>query len=140
MPTFRGKMSTFGGPDDKGMSPNEGLALVSASNFDSMSKYFLPEQPAGTTGLARRLNPDTFYIACRWYYKVMPKEALRSSLAKVTNIRKGPSSFGVSAMAQPIDWGPNESTGRVADLSPGLAKSLSLRTDDEVEVQFPADE
>ena len=37
-------------------------------------------------------------------------------------------------MALPADWGPNEKTGRVADLSPGLMEALGIDTDDEVEV------
>jgi len=38
------------------------------------------------------------------------------------------------ATAKPVDWGPNLNTGRVADLSPGLAHFLHLGTDDVVEV------
>jgi hypothetical protein len=34
--------------------------------------------------------------------------------------------------ARPADWGPNVTTGRVADLSPSLAAALELDTDDEV--------
>ena len=44
---------------------------------------------------------------------------------------------GVALMAFPADWGPNESTGRVADISPGLLADLGLSTDDEVEVLYP---
>jgi hypothetical protein len=39
--------------------------------------------------------------------------------------------------AFPADWGPNEKTGRVADLSPGLMADLRIETDGEVEVVFP---
>jgi hypothetical protein len=127
-------MSTFGGPLDTGVGPDEGLALVSKSNIDSLKEYFLNSQPPNTTGLARRLNPDSFYVACRWEYNIIPQETLLRSLAKVTNVTKGHPSFGKLAMAQPIDWGPSEDTGRVADLSPGLAKFLGLCTDDQVEV------
>jgi hypothetical protein len=44
---------------------------------------------------------------------------------------------GKSLTAFPADWGPNDSTGRVADLSPGLLADLELVTDDEVEVIYP---
>jgi hypothetical protein len=40
-------------------------------------------------------------------------------------------------MSRPCDWGPNERTGRIADLSPGVLKILKLVTDDEVEVRIP---
>jgi hypothetical protein len=41
---------------------------------------------------------------------------------------------GVALKAFPADWGPNESTGRVADLSPCLMDDLGIKTDGEVEV------
>ncbi len=34
--------------------------------------------------------------------------------------------------ARPADWGPSVKTGRIADLSPGLAALLNLDTDDDV--------
>lgn len=39
---------------------------------------------------------------------------------------------------QPVDWGPNEKTGRVSDLSPGLMKALGITTDDVVTVRMEA--
>jgi hypothetical protein len=127
----RGKASTFGGPDDTGVSPSEGLAIVNPNEMSSVADYFLPEQPPGTTGLARRLNPDKPYVACRWDYKQTPRDTLRASMVKVTNVKTGKSVY-----AKPMDWGPNEKTGRTADLSPGLARQLGVQTDDEVEVIF----
>lgn len=130
----RGRMSTFGGPDDSGVGPDEGLAIVDDKTFEGLREYFLPQQPSGTTGLARRLNPEKFYIACRWDYKLTPKAFLRQSLVRVTNLRDGK-----TAQAKPVDWGPNAQTMRVADLSPGLAAALALETDDEVEVTLEQD-
>ena len=46
-------------------------------------------------------------------------------------------STGIALTAFPADWGPNEKTGRVADLSPGLMADLRIETDDQVEVVFP---
>ena len=43
-----------------------------------------------------------------------------------------------AADARPVDWGPHISTGRVADLSPGLAAALGLRTDDVVRITISA--
>jgi hypothetical protein len=93
---------------------------------------FLASQPPGTTGTARRLNPDARYISCRWDYDRTPRDFLRRSLVVVKNIRSG-----YSTMSRPCDWGPNERTGRIADLSPGVLKILKLVTDDEVEVRIP---
>jgi N-acetylmuramoyl-L-alanine amidase len=128
-----GTSSTFGGPDDTGVSPSEGLAFI--YKFDEAPHLFLPYQPSGTTGLARRLDPDVFYIACRWDYDVTPKEMLRDSgqMALVTAKKTG-----IKRLAHPADWGPHEEqTGRAADLSPALMENLGITTDDIVEVIYP---
>jgi len=130
--TLTGKMSTFGGPADTGVSEAEGLALIEPSQLPQFSDYFLPQQPPGTTGLARRLNPDASYIACRWDYDVTSKSYLRGIKVKVSN-----TVTGQSEMAQPIDKGPDVRTGRVADLSPGLARRLGLTTDQTCTVVIP---
>jgi hypothetical protein len=125
----RGPMSTFGGPHDTGMSPSEGLALFDRPDLQDPrhKKLFLPFQPPGTTGLGRRLNPDEFYLACRWDYSVTSRSFLRNTVAQVQSVRTGQ-----VKQARPADWGPNPRTGRIADLSPGLAAALELDTDDEV--------
>jgi len=134
-PTFQvtGKMSTFGGPDDHGMSPTEGLALfepVDASD-PRYSYLFLPAPPPGTSGLGRRLDPSKFYLACRWVYSETPRDFLRNNLATILNPQNGR-----SVSARPVDWGPNPDTNRVADLSPGVAGALGLNTDDFVTVSI----
>src|SRR5262245_46549852 len=130
-----GKMSTFGGPKDTGMAADEGLALFTQKDLQNpkYSYLFLPTQPPGTTGLGRRLNPEKYYFACRWNYNDTPKEFLKRALARAEN----PSS-GRAADARPVDWGPNIATGRVADLSPGLAAALGLQTDDVVRITISA--
>ena len=131
--TLRGRMSTFGGPDDTGVSPSENLALVNSdADLSVVQAYFLNQQPPGTTGLARRLNPATYYIACRWNYADTPKEFLIRTTVAVTNPANGRMMH-----AKPIDWGPSASTGRIADLSPGLATVLGLQTDDIITVEVP---
>src|SRR4029077_11054461 len=87
MTRMRGKVSWFGGPDDTGVSPDEGLAFI--YDYDTAPHLFLDEQPYGTTGLARRLNPDKFYIACRWNYDLTSKEDLLSLKALVRNPKTG---------------------------------------------------
>jgi len=125
-----GKCSWFGGPDDKGVKPDEGLAFI--YEVDQAPHLFLPEQPPYTSGLARRLDPDVFYIACRWDYKETPRDMLLNEMALV----RVPET-DESMLAFPADWGPNEKTGRIADLSPGLMDALDIDTDDVVEVIFP---
>ena len=130
MTKISGKVSWFGGPEDMGVDPDEGLAFI--SDVDQAPHLFLPEQPPGTTGLARRLDPDAYYVACRWDYDVTPKAMLLETMALVRAVRTG-----ASRIAYPADWGPHEDTGRVADISPGLMDVLGIETDDEVEIIFP---
>jgi N-acetylmuramoyl-L-alanine amidase len=125
-----GPCSYFGGPYDTGVAADEGLAFY--DDFMQAPQLFLPYQPEGTSGLARRLNPYVHYVACRWDYETTPREVLRTEVALVRSLE-----HGTSLMAFPADWGPHESTGRIADLSPGLMRDLGLDTDDEVEVIFP---
>lgn len=128
-----GKCSTFGGPDDTGVSASEDLALYwEDSQVAEHPELFLSEQPPGTTGLARRLNPDSYYLAMRWSYEGYTKDELRDAIFLVF----APST-GRSALARAVDWGPHTDTDRVADLSPGLVAALGIQTDDEVDVIFP---
>jgi N-acetylmuramoyl-L-alanine amidase len=125
-----GPCSYFGGPDDEGVSDSEGLAFI--QTIDQAPQLFLPSQPAGTTGLARRLNPFVHYVACRWDYAKTPKPSLLEDVALVRSPKTG-----IALKAFPADWGPHQATSRVADLSPGLMDDLGIETDDEVEVTFP---
>lgn len=128
-----GRMSTFGGPGDG--PPDEGLKYFDETDLENprFASLFLPVQPPGTTGLARRLNTKSYYVACRWDEVVTPKELLRNSFARVENLQTGQ-----AAQARPVDWRPDPATGRVADLSPGLATALGLKTNDLVRVTLTA--
>ena len=99
-----GPCSHFGGPDDTGVSASEGLAFHYALT-EANQHLFLPLQPHGTSGLARRLNAKAVhYVACRWDYDVTPKEMLAGpQMALVTN-----QATGMAQTAYPADWGPNE--------------------------------
>jgi len=128
-----GKCSYFGGPDDTGVSDSEGLAFHYEITEDNQH-LFLPLQPAGTSGLARRLNAKAVhYVACRWDYSITPKEMLASDQVALVTSKE----TGMSQTAFPADWGPNAATERVADLSPALMRDLQLDTDDEVAVIYP---
>lgn len=122
-----GKCSWFGGPDDEGVSPSEGLAFI--FDVSQAPGLFLDEQPPGTTGLARRLDPSEFYIAMRWDYDEISKEDLLRTICLV----RAPDA-GISFWARPSDWGPHSDTDRIADISPGLMEALGIQTDDEVEI------
>jgi hypothetical protein len=130
---FQGKCSWFGGPNDIGVEADEGLAFL--YEYQDAPHLFLTEQPPGTTGLARRLNPETHYVACRWDYSVTPKKMLADPTLRAMVRNK---KTGKGMLAWPADWGPHEDTGRAADLSPELMDQLGLDTDDEVEVIYPA--
>jgi hypothetical protein len=128
----KGKVSWFGGPEDMGVSPSEGLAFI--YDVEDKPAIFLDEQPPGTTGLARRLDPDTFYVAMRWDYDQFSKDRLAGPEKALVRSPK----TGKKALAHPSDWGPHTSTNRVADISPGLMEHLGIMTDDEVEIVYPA--
>ena len=149
---FFGTISSFGGPKDKGVSPSENLALYEKPVFDAR-RLFLADQPKGTTGTARRLNPEIPYVAMRWAYTpssvnrtifngdhepigvcldvCTPRSWLLKNQVVVTNPKTGR-----SIAAWPVDWGPNGKTRRLIDASPGLLKALGVSTDDAVTVQF----
>ena len=129
---LKGKVSWFGGPDDTGVAPDEGLAFI--YDVDDAPDLFLSYQPDGTTGLARRLNPDAYYVACRWDYNQsdQTKTALLEEMALIRSPKTGK-----QIKVYPADWGPHQDTGRIADVSPATLEYLGITTDDEVEVIFP---
>ena len=121
-----GKMSTFGGPEDDGMSKTEGLAIFETSEeaqANDAADFFMPAFEAGAEGLGRRLRAEKLYVACRWNYQETLRAFLQDAVAHV-------SANGRTVLMRPMDWGPHEDTGRVADLSPGGAEALGLSTDD----------
>lgn len=128
----KGRVSWFGGPEDTGVSPSEGLAFL--YDVEDKPQIFLDEQPSGTSGLARRLDPSTNYIAMRWDYDQFSKDYLAGPTMALVRSPK----TGKEFKAHPADWGPHVDTNRVADLSPGLMEALGIETDDEVEVVYPA--
>jgi N-acetylmuramoyl-L-alanine amidase len=128
----KGKVSYFGGPEDTGVDADEGLAFF--YEYEDAPHLLLDEQPPGTTGLARRLNVEQPYVACRWDYDVTPKSMLRMIYPALVYAP----STGRQFLAWPADWGPHEDTGRVADISPSLMERLGITTDDAVEVTYPA--
>ncbi len=129
-----GKMSTFGGPSDEGMSATEGLAIfetIEEAQAHGAADFFMPASEAGAEGLGRRLRVEKLYVACRWNYHETSRHFLQDSVAHV-------SANGRTVLMRPMDWGPNENTGRVCDMSPAGADVLGLSTDDTCEVTIYA--
>lgn len=134
-----GKCSTFGGPWDDGVKRAEGLALLfqwEQVAQNELDEYFLAKPPEkNDTGLARAMNPHSYYVAMRWNYKRTPRKWLLGSMVKITN-----EDTGVSVMAKPLDWGPAEWTNRTCDVSPAIKKALRLTTDSVVTCEVPLPE
>ena len=131
-----GKVSWFGGPDDTGVTPSEQLAWwgTTKAGREAAPELFLTHQPAGTTGPARALNPNSHYLALRWDYSQFPKKRLAGKeLARIYAPKTGR-----SVTARPADWGPHVSTQRVCDASPACLRELAIDTDDLVQVIYPA--
>ncbi|MCX7018428.1 MAG: hypothetical protein NTY46_05405 [Candidatus Sumerlaeota bacterium] len=135
-----GKMSTFGGPDDHGVTDHEGLALYQ-SPFDMNRRgygdYLVSDwrEKWPRVGLARLLNPNANYIACRWNEITQRgPEFIRRALIEVRNPA---TALSITCIA--VDYGPATWTNRICDLSPGAAKSLGLVTDDHCIVMLWAD-
>jgi hypothetical protein len=123
LPAPRGKLGVFGGPKDRGIKPDDKLALPTGKHF--------------TFERVHSLNPKSFYCAMRWDYHVLGKsneEGKRWWANKkilVTNPTKG-----VSVVVRAVDYGPPESTGLAISVSPGAAEALGVAVGDEVEIAF----
>lgn len=132
--TIEGKVSTFGGPSDTGVGPNEGLAIFEKSETHLLPPdFFYTEAEAGYRGLAKRLkNNDKYYLAARWNYNVTPRSFLQTVEVEVSNPANGR-----SALARVVDWGPHKDTNRHLDLSDALASNLGLNTNDVAVAKVP---
>src|SRR5262245_39822823 len=121
LPATSGKLGVFGGPRDRGIKPDDKLAL-----------------PTGNHGVyerVRSLNPSSFYCAMRWNYHVehmTPEEVKRWWANKkllVTNPKNGN-----AVIVRAVDYGPHEKTGLDIGISPGAAEALEVEVGDEVEI------
>lgn len=121
LPISHGKVGVFGGPKDRGLKPDDKLAL--------------PTGPHGVYERVRSLNPKSFYCAMRWNYHVehlTPEEVKRWWANKkllVTNTKNGN-----AVVVRAVDYGPHENSGLDLSVSPGAAAALEVEVGDEVDV------
>lgn len=121
LPATHGKVNIFGGPKDRGIKPDDKLAL--------------PTGPHGVYERFRSLNPKSFYCSMRWNYHVQhltPEEVKRSWANKkllVTNAKNGN-----AVVVRAVDYGPHENTGLDIGVSPGAALALGVEVGDEVDI------
>jgi hypothetical protein len=121
LPARHGKINVFGGPKDRGIKPEDKLAL--------------PTGPHGVYERVRSLNPKSFYCSMRWNYHVhhmTPEDVKRWWANKKLQITN--SKTGVAIVARAVDYGPHENTGLDVGLSPGAAEALGVEAGDEVDI------
>lgn len=123
LPTTSGKVGVFGGPRDRGIKPDDKLAL--------------PTGPHSVYERVRSLNPNSFYCAMRFEYRIghtSPEEGKRwwaNRKLLVTNPKNSK-----SVVVRAVDYGPHQNTGLDVGISPGAATALGVEVGDEVEVGF----
>ena len=123
LPATAGKVGVFGGPKDRGIKPDDKLAL--------------PTGPHGVYERIRSLNPKSFYCAMRWNYHVehlTPEEVKRWWANKkllVTNAKNGN-----AVIVRAVDYGPHENTSLDISISPGAAQALEVEVGDEVKIEL----
>lgn len=127
---MRGKLSIFGGASDKGMISDSGLALYEPAEADRRPDMFLPADAGNPNQPTwQRLRTDFPYIALRFSNLASLRAINQGTPYKITNLDTGQWVVGFL-----VDWGPAESTGRIIDVSPCIARALRVETDDMVSV------
>ena len=121
----RGSVSSFGGPNDTGVSSTE-TGAVSGENLRGLNN------PLNPSASALAANPNGYYyVAMRWNYTPGGTSFWKAARLTVKN-----PSTGKTIVVRPVDWGPNTNTARTLDLSPQALKDLGLQTDDLALVAF----
>jgi hypothetical protein len=123
LPATHGKAGVFGGPKDRGIKPDDKLAL--------------PTGPHSVYERVRSLNPNSFYCAMRFEYRIghtSPEEGKRwwaNRKLLVTNPKNAK-----SVVVRAVDYGPHQNTGLDISISQGAAAALEVEMGDEVEIAF----
>lgn len=123
LPATHGKAGLLGGPKDRGIKPDDKLALPTGSHF--------------AYERVRSLNPKSFYCAMRWEYHFEHKsiEEGKRWWANKRLLVTNPVN-GVAIVVRAVDFGPHENTGLDISLSPGAAEALGIEVGDEVQIAF----
>lgn len=119
-----GKCSSFGGPNDIGMSNDTGLAFYEPWEANLRNDLFFPAGEDVPTW--KRLRVDTYYCAINIPAGADRKWA-KSSLWEI-------SANGKHVIAWLVDRGPG-AADRVVDCSPAVLNRLGVKTDDVVTVE-----
>jgi hypothetical protein len=123
LPAASGKAGVLGGPRDRGVKPEDKLALPAGRHF--------------TYERVHSLNPKSFYCAMRWDYRILgksPEEGKRWWANKkllVTNPANGK-----QVVVRAVDYGPHENTGLTISLSPAALEALDLEIGGEATIEF----
>lgn len=125
MSFVRGKVSHFGGPNDRGVTATE-TGAITLENLRALNNPLNPSPDR-----LRRQPESYYYVAMRWDYRPVSKASWRNLRILVTNPANGR-----SIVVRPVDWGPHTRTGRIIDLSPQSLVDLGLTTDQEALVAF----
>ena len=123
MTQLRGKVSWFGGPDDTGVSPDEGLAFI--YDVDDAPHLFLTSQPAGTTGVgsATRSSAALYRLPFGIMTRCRRQELLQT-VALVRAIKTGKKAYP----AYPARLGTASLRPNASPISrPGLMTALGIR-------------
>jgi hypothetical protein len=123
LPATSGKAGVLGGAKDRGIKPEDKLALP-------VGRHFTYER-------VRSLNPKSFYCAMRWEYRVKgksPEEGKRWWANKKLVITNPVN--GNRVIVRAVDYGPHENTGLTISLSPAAREALALEIGGEVNIEF----
>lgn len=88
------------------------------------------------------MNPKAYYIVLRWeeYYPEHggkeTREKVKSFLRESNVIVRNENGRKILT-ADPLEWGPEEKSGRIGKLSPCLMRDLGLKNDDLATVILP---
>lgn len=123
LPAASGKAGVLGGAKDRGVKPEDKLALPVGRHF--------------TFERVRSLNPKSFYCAMRWDYRIQGKSPevgkrwWANKKISVTNPANGK-----TVVVRAVDYGPHENTGLTISLSPAALEALALEIGGDVTIEF----
>lgn len=125
MPWVRGRVSWFGGPEDRSISLS-GTGAITGERVRSLNSPVMP-----SASVLESRPADYYWFAMRFNYSPNGREYWRNARFVLRN----PGS-GASVVVRAVDWGPHTRTRRAVDLSPQAIADLGLVTDQDVLVAF----